>query len=137
LSSASSSANRIAEDVIKGAAAHTISGGGLSVSQIKPKGLSLFELAILANVIHEEDPNYFVLSRQCYWFVAIMFRVVESIWGDQLNEERAGLLPGQYLPKGGSWKKLHIVPELKDEDILRVKTIFEKRRDIEFSAVSF
>jgi hypothetical protein len=129
----------MAEDVIKGEAAHTINGRGLSVSQIKPKGLSLFELGILANVIHEEDPSYSVFSHQCYWFMGTMFAVVELLWGNELSEEEPGRpTPNQYLPKQlGKWKNMSVNPNPDDSDMLKMAEKFKQRRDVEFSLVNF
>jgi hypothetical protein len=136
-SSRSLGSDRVAEDLIKGQGGAL--GGGLSVSQLKPKKtLSLFELGILANVIHEEDPNYFLLSRQCYWFIATMFFVVDLVWGNTLNEEEAGHpSPNDYLPKQfGKWNNMPI-NQNNNAVIQRVIARFWERRKVEFSSVNF
>ena len=44
--------------------------------QIKPSGLSFFELIILADSIH--DQNYSMLGTQCFWYVSIICNIVEQ-----------------------------------------------------------
>ena len=39
-----------------------------NIRQIRPQSLSLFELAVLANAVHNHDPLYSTLKSQCYWY---------------------------------------------------------------------
>ena len=135
--SRSSGSTPVAEDLIKGEGS---TGPALSVCQVVPeKDLSLFELGILANVIHEEDPKYCLLSRQCYWFVGTMLLVVESMWGNKLCKEEAGCpSPREYLPnQQGKWRNLSVNAEPTEADIERVKSRFMERREEEFSLVGY
>ena len=75
----------LAEDRISGSG--RFAGGreiGKVVCQIAPVGLSLFELGILADVIHHDVPSYKLLQNQCYWFMLMVFeivlRVYEILW---------------------------------------------------------
>ena len=47
-----------------------------NVRQIVPESLSLFELVVLADVVHDHDPLYSLLRGQCYWFVKTICDVV-------------------------------------------------------------
>ena len=48
----------------------------LNITQIRPQSLSLFELAVLADTIHNHDPLYSILKHQCFWFVTTLCNVV-------------------------------------------------------------
>ena len=48
--------------------------------QIKPLGLSFFEFAILADLIHNEEPDYSSLGTQCYWFASTICNIVEKVY---------------------------------------------------------
>ena len=71
---------------------------GKVVCQIQPVGLSLFELGILTNVIHNEEPHYSLLKSQCYWFMNTIFNVVRILYRDNLNETPNMITPDDYLP---------------------------------------
>lgn len=42
---------------------------GQVVREIVPQELSLFELGILADVVHSDCPSYNLLKNQCYWYL--------------------------------------------------------------------
>jgi hypothetical protein len=55
---------------------------GECVRYFKPKlRLSLFEVAILAEVIHQEYPKYVLLAESCYFFSAVLYQALEQIFG--------------------------------------------------------
>jgi hypothetical protein len=56
-------------------------GLGRNARQIKPKDLKLFELMVLAQVVHDFAPSYSRLNRNCYWFSNIMVDAVMNIFG--------------------------------------------------------
>jgi hypothetical protein len=52
-----------------------------NVRQILPLGLSFFELVVLADSLHEQEPNYTALGKQCFWFASTICQVVEQEYG--------------------------------------------------------
>jgi hypothetical protein len=51
---------------------------GRVIRQLMPHGLTLYELIRLAKVVHDEDPVYSLLSRQCYWYANTIVEVVKK-----------------------------------------------------------
>ena len=47
------------------------------VREIKPDGLSLFELALLVDMVHKVAPIYPLFENQCFWFAQTICDVVE------------------------------------------------------------
>ena len=55
---------------------------GENIRYFKPKKpLSLFELALLANTVHEMFPDYSLLREQCYFFAAVVYLAAEHLAG--------------------------------------------------------
>jgi hypothetical protein len=134
-SSSNSGSSGFAEDRISGSAKFTIGQAfGLVVRQIEPIGLSLFELGILVDVIHDEAPYYKLLKNQCYWFSLVILEVVLMSYANSLDTQ-AGRSPDEYLPQqSGKWSNLLIA--FPDKGLLeRVKATFLDRRHREFSKV--
>lgn len=50
--------------------------GMMNVRQLRPVGLTLFDLAVLADAVHNHDPLYSILKSQCYWFASLICDVV-------------------------------------------------------------
>ena len=50
-----------------------------------PLDVSLFDLAILAEVVHEEYPLYSIFKNQCYWFSHLILKAIIVISG--LNKD--------------------------------------------------
>jgi hypothetical protein len=46
---------------------------GHCICQFKPVGLSLFDLILLARVVHEHAPIYGLFDNQCYMFSSVIF----------------------------------------------------------------
>ena len=40
---------------------------------LKPKNLSLFDLVILAETVHNHAPSYSIVGKNCYWYANIVF----------------------------------------------------------------
>lgn len=49
-----------------------------NVRQIRPQSLSLFDLVVLADTVHNHDPLYSMLRSQCFWFAATICNVIEK-----------------------------------------------------------
>jgi hypothetical protein len=126
----------LAEDRISGSGRFAGNSSiGLIVRQILPVNLSLFELGILVDVIHNDAPSYSLLDAQCYWLTLMVFESVLRIYGNTLDTHR-GVAPDQYLPKlSGKWAGFLIVAP-KEDDLERVEKSFRAQRGAEFSRVS-
>jgi len=92
-------------------------GRGRIIRQLEPQGLSLFDLIILAKVVHDEDPIYSLLHRQCYWFSNVIFQVIKRNFPCKVIESEGSdeiywsvrIPPNQYLPdEAGRWRGLRI-----------------------------
>lgn len=68
-------------------------GCGQTARQITPKNLKLFELVVLANVVHEFAPVYTFIDRNCFWFCNFMLDAVLELWP---NEDKPGLQVGAH-----------------------------------------
>jgi hypothetical protein len=84
---------------------------GQVVWQIQPQSLSLFKVAVLADVVHKYAPLYSLFRRQCYWFAFIICAVImkictcSSIGSPDLHcQEDIRIPPNSYLPDlAGRW----------------------------------
>jgi hypothetical protein len=125
----------VAEDLFLGSAKFIENREvGLVCREIEPVGLSLYELAILADVIHEEAPTYNLMKNQCYWFLLTVFEVVLRVYENSLDTQ-AGVPPDQYLPKlSGTYAGCLIVAPI-EEDLMRIENKFRERRREEFDMV--
>ena len=47
-----------------------------NIWQLCPQNLSLFEFAVLTNMIHKHDPHYSKFKHQCYWYASIICNIV-------------------------------------------------------------
>lgn len=107
---------------------------GLIVRQIAPVNLTLLELGILIDVIHNEAPSYNLIQNQCYWFTLMVFEVVLRVYDNTLDTQR-GVAPNDYLPKlSGRWAGFLIVAPV-EEVLERVERKFKDCRIEEFEKV--
>jgi hypothetical protein len=56
-------------------------GCSKSVNFFKPKSLNLFELVLLANVVHDLYPTYSLLSTQCYFYSHLVYKAARELFG--------------------------------------------------------
>jgi hypothetical protein len=57
---------------------------GENVRHFKPKNrLSLYEVALLANLVHKEFPKYNLLTVQCFFYADLVYRALEHRFGSQ------------------------------------------------------
>jgi hypothetical protein len=92
-----------------------------TIQRIKPKGLKLFQLVLLAHIVHELYPEYLLLRRQCFFFASVIVYTVEARFGtlaiddDDLDEgesENPSEIPDTPdLNKSGRWRgfKVHVL----------------------------
>jgi hypothetical protein len=112
------------DQFLVGQHARSTHGKGQIVRQLQPHGLTLFHLIILANLVHNHDPLYSLLKRQCYWFANTIFYVILNSLpctnvingGDPSNEmiEDARIPPNDYLPDlAGRWMGFRVMSTSK------------------------
>jgi hypothetical protein len=72
-----SSSSNVARDQVTGAS-------GLDpaecIKRFKPQGLALFDLVLLALVLHEEFPFYTLFRNQCYFFANVLFQAIVQMY---------------------------------------------------------
>ena len=141
--SSSSLRGNVAEDMVMGGGTFVNGvarnrGMGIVVRQIAPVDLCLFELGILADVVHNFAPNYSLFENQCYWFVSTICEVIVLLYDDHLTTAPGpGPGPVNYLPNlAGRWRGL-LVLALKNDMIAQVAIKFTERQEEEFSKVFF
>jgi hypothetical protein len=108
---------------------------GQVIDEILPINLSLFELGILVDVIHNEAPNYSLLT-QCYWFRTIIFNIILLLYRNGL-EDAAGLGPEDYLARLGNRWNGNLVSVVTEEELNRVEESFKDRKRVEFLKVFY
>lgn len=62
-----------------------------NIRQIHPTSLSIFELAVLADTVHNHDPLYSVFKSQCYWYARTICDIV-------VKEYRCDVVSGTQAP---------------------------------------
>ena len=135
------------DQFLVGQHARSTHGSGQIVRQLQPHGLTLFHLIILANIVHNHDPLYSLLKRQCYWFANTIFYVILKNFictnvvngGDPFNEmiEDAHIPPNDYLPDlAGRWMGFRVM-SLSKQLIELVSAMFESKRAEELAKVGF
>ena len=113
-------------------------GCGQNARQIKPNNLKLFELIVLAEVIHNFDPLYTFFDRNCYWYCNMLADAVIQIFGldTSINPEDVARQE-KYLPinpyqteisgRWKGWKVSHTKPEDLTTVILDFKTFYRDK----------
>ena len=78
--------------------------------EFAPVKASLFELALLANVVHEEYPLYSLFDKQCYWFGNTIIRAMIALFGFPLSFDSPDhTLPDLQLPNTqGRWRGVKV-----------------------------
>ena len=107
-SARSSSLELEAEDMISGVKKQDL---GKSIRQYKPDGLSMWDVVLIAYVVHKLAPTYALFRSQCYWFANVIFEVIVALFPSKSESETPPpgspptlLLPNDYLPKeAGRW----------------------------------
>ena len=82
-------------------ARHISCGQTIRRVKLKPKSLRFSELAILANVVHQQGPIYSLLKTQDYWYANIIFDSILSVYPyEDEFRDRDGILTKElvYLP---------------------------------------
>jgi hypothetical protein len=68
---------------------------GQVTAYCQPRELSLFQLVVLSNVVHDLYPTYTVLDTQCFFYAQVVYRATKKIFGTvplQSADESQGLV---------------------------------------------
>lgn len=110
-----------------------------------PRDLSFFSLIVLASIVHDHDPLYSLLKRQCFWFANTIYLVVENLYryetvvdiGDSSEQYDIRIPPGIYLPdSAGRWMGV-LVTKVSEEVVRILGEKFQERYEKEQSDVRF
>jgi len=116
---------------------------GRIVQYFKPKNLSLFELAVLAHVVHEANPIYDVLDTQCYYYAALVYAVAakysEVLTDESADDSRTDLveIKGSYFSnRYGRWKGMKVTHVDPDSSVVHaILARFKEERDAQLAEV--
>jgi len=98
------------------------------VRQIKPRGLKLFQLVVLARVVHMHAPTYTPLRDNCFWFVGTVLDGVEALGVDLPTTPEDTRRKAKYLfdsDMPGRWRGLKITTT----DQVEVSVILSKYQE--------
>lgn len=125
-----------------------------NIRQIRPLGLSFFDLVMLADSIHDHQPHYSSLERQCFWYARTICIIVEqeyrclevitgpsSSFGESVGDS---MHPTDYLPDLSGRVKGVLVSapdEISESDLVAnlvanfKKVLADKREEVSFRIV--
>jgi hypothetical protein len=66
----------------------------------KDRPLYLYQLVILAVVLHESDKGYKVITRNCYWFAGLLIAILEANYGLKMKRLRGDGSEGEETREG-------------------------------------
>jgi len=130
-----SSGNRLAVD-------HFVGGDifadtryhGQVLQYFKPQNLTLFDLAIIAEVVHDANPYYEILNSQCYFYAALVYAAAEKFSTIPVSESADAPqtelveIRGSYLSnRYGRWRGLKVTKV--DPDSLVVEAILLRAQE--------
>jgi hypothetical protein len=121
---------------------------GQYIRHLKPKKpLSLFELAILADVVHTQFPKYKLLREQCYYFSGLIYSVIEFHFGVQdsssssesatWDEDQLVRIDGSHLSNRFGRYKGALLTNIKHQEVVEMVTKYEKAFDFEIAKVTY
>ena len=92
----------------------------------RAKRPSLWDVMILANVVHNDSATYTILGRQCYWFADTIFGLLEK-WAKIYNNEATTTDEKEKPKRGrrqGSTGNLGVVP-VHRRDLVHINKIWD------------
>ena len=118
-------------------------GTGRGAKSFEVRNLSLFHLALLADVVHNQYPLYSLFKNNCYWFSAVFYmaaRVIDNMIAPGPESDIQLLFecskdttdyfyipPYMYLPQvAGRWMGFRIY-EVQEVVVRRIVKVFIKR----------
>ena len=73
------SPRKLANDTIRGCASHTLDPENC-IRLFKPVDLPLFDVALLAEAVHDYAPVYGLFDNQCYLFASVLFDAIVQLY---------------------------------------------------------
>jgi hypothetical protein len=96
--------------------------------------LTLFELAVLADAVHDHDPLYSTLNSQCYWFARVICAVVEREYAcsvvrgkqEPLSTDDISIPINNYLPDLGGRFTGILINRVEEAVVTAIASNFRK-----------
>jgi hypothetical protein len=120
---------------------------GQNIRHLKPKKrLSLFQLVILADVVHMEFPKYKLLREQCFFFAALIYSTIEYHFGvnsssstilsvvEDPNHDLVHIENSRLSNRFGRYKGA-LLTEIQPQEVVDMATKYEKMFDLEIAKV--
>jgi hypothetical protein len=117
-----------------------------NIRQLVPTGLSLFDLAVLADTVHEYAPSYSPTLHQCFWYSSVICHVIIRLYNCATVDSEAkansssnenSVPNNNYLPDlEGTWMGIRI--QFVDEEVLSTiisnfrERLLEKEEEVRF-----
>lgn len=117
---------------------------GRNIRHFKPKKkLSLLELAVLVDVVHQAFPNYTLLKEQCYFFAGLVYSALQYQFGisssssSKLNEDEdlVYIDDSRLSNRFGCWKG-ELVSNVEPQEVMDIVEKFGKAYTSEIAKVS-
>jgi hypothetical protein len=112
---------------------------GKIVRYFKPDHLTLFELVLLTNVVHEMHPTSSILGEQCYFYVRLVYTALETYFGisppisaDESKDNIDSHIPILY----GRWEG-PMVNKIEEETLSKVLIAYEAAYSQQVARVYF
>lgn len=114
------------------------------VNYFKPKGLTLFQLAIIADCTHELYPDYSIFSHQCYFYAGVVYGAAEECFGmlpsknaDESQGNLVHIIDSHLSDKYGRWNGVKVTMGPSDlEAVSAVVALYKLRYDEKMLHVS-
>ena len=102
-------------------------------------GMIVLDLAIVAKVVHDHSAEYQILTRQCFWFSAVIVSVLRKSFPQIEVSNGASSLKALVMEvfdkKGGTYRRIQIYSE-RPEVITEIYDLFETYKDRIYSSVN-
>jgi len=105
-------------------------GEGRNLESFSPNKLTVFELVLIAYVVHKLYPYYTKLGTNCYFFAGLVYAVAKRYGG-----VRPGTTTCNLLAQHGRWNGVKIT-RVKQHHVDRVLAEFKQLKSTQLAAVS-
>jgi hypothetical protein len=110
---------------------------GQNVQYFQPNGMSLFQFAVLAEVVHNQHPTYSLLGAQCFFYAGLVYTAAKKIFGICPNLSTVGVayVTDSHLPdRYGRYKGVKVT-EVNSEDVSAAVTAYRIEYEDEVALV--
>jgi hypothetical protein len=115
---------------------------GQIVQYFKPNDLTLFQLAIIADVINKLFPTYTSLDKHCYFFAALVYAIAKDVAKirPSVNADEGGdmryTIDSHLADRFGRWKGLKVA-SVDPELVYQIVKVYKKEETKMISSVRF